>query len=286
MAAYTLAYANCNIDDDVRFRAWVDFISDNLTTMGWAKTADTGQIDTTTVAKPTAGSTAMGYEIRLSNDAFDNVYIKLEYGSGFNAYSKGLWVTLGTGSDGAGAITGEFFARYHFTSITGNGGGTKPGDDFLSGDAGNIRLFCTDDANALYSLGLSITRSHNHAGTDDDETLWVMFWGYSTTTRRWCLGPKGGISTTLGLAGISSIRFSDAVGSGGSNPVYPVQEVNPGVGYVTSKHFKTGWDSLFTHQASYTIDSVVYRAVAGNTTSANMWSTTAPAAMCLLMRYE
>jgi hypothetical protein len=286
MSAYTTAIADITINDNTRFQTWTAWVSSNLTTMGWAKTADTGQIDTSTVSAPGAANTAMGYEIRTSNDAFDDVYLKLEYGSGQNVYSKSYWVTLGTGSDGSGNITGEYFARYQFKSQTAQGGGVKPGDDFLSGDGSTIRLWCTDDANALYSLGLFISRSHNHAGTNDDEALWVMWQGYNNSIRSWVSGPKPGIETSLGRLGISSIRFSDAVGDGSNNPVYPVHEINPYYGVVTSKHFKTGWNSLFTHQSQYTIDSVVYRNVFGNTTGANNWSTTPPAAMCLLMRYD
>jgi hypothetical protein len=286
MATYTQAYANACIDDDTRFQTWTGWVSSSLTSLGWAKTSDTGQINTSTVLAPTAADSSQGYEIRTSNDSFDDIYLKLEYGSGQNTYSKGFWVTLGTGSDGSGNLTGVYFGRYQFQSQLGQGGGTKPGDDFLSGDGSTIRLWCTDDANALYSLGLFISRSHNHAGTNDDQSVWVWWQGYNNSIRCWCSGPKPHIESSLGRLGISSIRFSDAVGDASNNPVYPVTEINPNVGHVTSKHFKVGWDSLFTHQSSYTIDSVTYRNVFGNTTGANNWSTATPASMCLLMRYE
>lgn len=90
------------------FRAWGLAVSGALATCGMVKTADTGQIDWTTVAAPGAGSTFMGYEIWRFNDSLQAtrpIYFKLRYGSGTNSGTPQLELTVGTGSDGAGTLT-------------------------------------------------------------------------------------------------------------------------------------------------------------------------------------
>jgi hypothetical protein len=100
------------------FRAWALEISDALDFVGMAKTADTGQIDLATANRP-AVNTAAGYEVRYLNDALHGsapVVIKIEYGTlSSNAARPAMWVTVGTGSNGAGTITGVILARQQFT---------------------------------------------------------------------------------------------------------------------------------------------------------------------------
>lgn len=124
MATSTLSRAAGNLADDAAFRVWGKWLSDALTTLGWAKTADTGQIDWTTVAKPAGTNTSAGYEIRTSpaQDGYQQLYIKVEWGTGSGATYPSLWVTLGTGSNGSGTLTGVVCTRDQFgatVSVTG-----------------------------------------------------------------------------------------------------------------------------------------------------------------------
>lgn len=99
---------------DASFRAWGSAISTLLDDVGLAKTADTGQINWTTVARPTATNTVAGYEIRVHDSTLGDTYFKIEYrtaGSTTGANAS-LQVTIGTGSDGAGTITGVMFAAF------------------------------------------------------------------------------------------------------------------------------------------------------------------------------
>lgn len=100
-----------------QFRAWGLELSNMLTTIGFIKSADTDQIDWETVTKPAVGVSG-GYEIRYMNDSLHGtapIYCKLEYGTdaGSAAYPA-MWITIGTGSSGAGAITGTVIAREAF----------------------------------------------------------------------------------------------------------------------------------------------------------------------------
>src|SRR5262245_52043536 len=107
-ATTTLILAN---DTDAHFRAWPQWIHDKLSAAGWVQTSDTGQIDLTTVVKPAAVSTSQGYEIWRMADSLQAtfpVFMKLEYGSGASsANNPQIWITLGTGSNGSGTLTGN-----------------------------------------------------------------------------------------------------------------------------------------------------------------------------------
>ena len=98
--------------DDAGFRAWGLELSTELDAF-LPKTADTGQINWSTVTRP-ATNTAAGYEIRRFNDALQAtapILIKIEYGTGANAAFPGVWLTVGTGSNGSGTLTGSITQR-------------------------------------------------------------------------------------------------------------------------------------------------------------------------------
>lgn len=92
------------------YRVWVAEIIAQLLAVGLTQTADTGQVNTATVTKP-AGSTLNAYAIFRFNDtaqATSPVFIKLRFGTGNGtANSPGLNIQVGTGSNGAGTLTGS-----------------------------------------------------------------------------------------------------------------------------------------------------------------------------------
>lgn len=106
------AQDNCGTSD-ANFRAFGSQMS-NYLGMFLRRTADTGQINWTTVLKPSAVWTVVGYEIYAFKDPLQSqqpLFIKIGYGSGavFTNQQMQLQITLGTGTDGAGNLTGQFF---------------------------------------------------------------------------------------------------------------------------------------------------------------------------------
>lgn len=98
---------------DADFRVWGLALSDALTTAGFPKSGDTGQINWATVTRP-GTNTAGGYEIRYLNDSLHGTkpcYVKIEFGTGSNALHPTIWVTAGTGTNGAGTISGVMWTR-------------------------------------------------------------------------------------------------------------------------------------------------------------------------------
>lgn len=96
---------------DAKFRTWGLACSTALQATPLVKTSDTGQINWASVTKPVAINTQAGYEIYRFSDTLQStkpVYIRVGYGSGGTASGNSpcTWVTVGTGTDGAGTITG------------------------------------------------------------------------------------------------------------------------------------------------------------------------------------
>lgn len=119
---------------DAEFRAWVAaLIAEATTGTGyWTQTADTGQINTTTVLAPTAVSQNRGYAIFTSTDGISpTITLKLEFGSGSSAATQlQILVSVGiAGTNGAGTLTSP--------NITQIGSGIR-----LGGEAGATSRNC------------------------------------------------------------------------------------------------------------------------------------------------
>lgn len=92
---------------DVNFRNYCQMWHDNFAASGMVQTADTGQINLSTVAMPSAINQSRGYEVWRFNDSFQAtapIFVKVEYGSSSAVGSLQMWVTVGTSSDGIGSL--------------------------------------------------------------------------------------------------------------------------------------------------------------------------------------
>lgn len=179
-----------NITADADFRAFCQGIHNALLGVGClVQTADTGQINTSTVTRP-GTSTAAGYEIFRFNDALQAtapIFVKIEYGVGAAVDRPALWITTGGSTNGAGTIAGS----------SGGGGRlgvattliAKAAGSFLpavaSGDGGRFSLAFHMEAGSVmsfamtvYFLGVERTRDSTGAYTADG---WVTV-GVSNNT--------------------------------------------------------------------------------------------------------
>ena len=89
---------------------WAERTSNAIASL-LTKTSDTGQIaKPITAARPTGTNQYAGYEIFRFNDAYQAtypIYLKVQYGFGGENGRPTLSIQTGTGSDGAGNITGS-----------------------------------------------------------------------------------------------------------------------------------------------------------------------------------
>ena len=132
------------IGTSVLFRGWVQGIHKALEEVGLVQTSDTGQINTETVENPGSTNTEAGYEIWRFNDvrqATAPVYFKIAYGAGANVNRARLWVTVGTGSDGSGTITG--------TKTINNSGLNNMTMSFTPSESMTGIIHCAHDADVL-----------------------------------------------------------------------------------------------------------------------------------------
>ena len=107
-----------NHTSDAGFVAWITEFSANLRAVGLIPTSDTGQIVLASALRPGLGGVA-GYEIYRMNDTLQStapIFIKFEYGTCPNGSTQAaIWITAGTGSNGAGGITNIFDGRQLFS---------------------------------------------------------------------------------------------------------------------------------------------------------------------------
>jgi hypothetical protein len=126
---------------DATFRLWGKALSDAMQALGVTKTADTGQIDWTTVAAPSSANQYMGYEIRQFTDglqATNPVIIKFEYGSSSTSNQRpGIRITVGHASDGAGNLTGDVSSYFYMAT---NAGNSATGTTYVSSDGGRLNI--------------------------------------------------------------------------------------------------------------------------------------------------
>lgn len=101
------------------FRTWAAEVIAQLLAVGLTQTADTGQINTATVNKP-AINTSAGYAIFRFNDTAQGsspIFMRIEFGTGSATTNPQMWITVGSGTNGAGTINGLALDR---VSVTGD----------------------------------------------------------------------------------------------------------------------------------------------------------------------
>lgn len=149
---------------DAKFRTWGSAVSAAILASGLTQTADTGQINWSTVSKPGATNTKAGYEIWRFNDTLQStkpIYMRLDYGSSnvASGNSPSTWLTVGTGTDGAGTITGVGMAVNQGVSSATSTSNTA---SFVGA------AYSTSSGTATIIAGLTYNGAPVHAG------LWVV----------------------------------------------------------------------------------------------------------------
>jgi hypothetical protein len=162
-------------DSDADFRGWGADLSAKLAAVGLVKTADTGQINWTTVTRPGVNTYA-GYEIWRYPDS--SIFMKWEFGTGSGAASPGVRVQVGTGSNGAGTLTGTLSAAntIFVDRLLASAGTQRQSVMCLSngffGFSGYLGAFDTDREGAFFAV--SRTTDANGAVTSDGACVYWM----------------------------------------------------------------------------------------------------------------
>jgi hypothetical protein len=156
-----------NVTTDALWRTEMQAISTAILAVGLVQTADTGQINFATAVRSGVINTAVGYQIFTFNDTYQGsypCYIKVEYGSGGVATTScSLWITVGTGTNGAGVITPISTSRYQIQCSAATAGTFISG---VSGSTSRLTLgWCTNGGTTVANW-FTVERIQNSAGAD------------------------------------------------------------------------------------------------------------------------
>lgn len=177
-----LSITNDNTSD-ATFRLFGSTISAALAAVGLIRTADTGTINWTTVTRATTPvNTSAGFEIYRFSDtlqATKPVFIKIEYGYGNTTNAACIWVTVGTGTDGAGNLTGQIGTRTQLQQYSGPGGASLR----VSGSTNRFVLATNNTGNACWQM-MSVERSRADDGTESNEGI-ITVYGAQTLPSGW-----------------------------------------------------------------------------------------------------
>jgi len=125
MTTNTFSY-NLDHGTDLSFNQWADRFSQALGDCGLVQTADTGQgtfNGSPLIVKP-AANTIAAYQIWRFNDALATgspqspIFLKFEFGTDSSvATDARVDLTIGTGSDGAGTLTGSTSSTFEINNV-------------------------------------------------------------------------------------------------------------------------------------------------------------------------
>ena len=213
-------------------RATGPAVSNAIQNVGLVKTSDTGQVNWSTVNAPGSANTAAGYEIFRFNDSLQAskpIFIKLEHGTGSGGPGLyALFITIGTGSDGAGNITGILLARTQYANNNYNASVYYPCRITGSTNRLLISLWSTS-----YNLLLNIERTHNSSGGDTDEGV-IFHWSTNNSASGCEYLPFVGTLGTMYAKWNATLPPTGTGAIGNDIKLFPVrawgpQETNPSV---------------------------------------------------------
>ena len=295
MTALTIVQAPDNASA-AGFRLWGSGVDGTFVTLGWVQTSDTGQINWTTVAAPSVANTAMGYSIFRMNDtlqATKPVFIKVEYGGGASPSWPSMWLTIGTGSDGSGTITGISWTRAYIAGYSNITSISYP--SYFSGDSGRYccALF-TGNASNYYQIGFSIERTRDSSGTISNVGLMVCMFPQPNSG----VVPKSQYIPFTGTApsaysAINCVTTNATLGIssfGNTVNLYPIKTWTPGESDPLTNLFMYYYLDLSPYQ-NYSVPiyggtfTYTYKTIPG-WVSGNNYARPNPTNMSLIMRYD
>lgn len=219
-------------------RPHVQFVEALLTAAGWVQTADTGQTAGSAFPAGSGTNISAGYQIWRMADSLQGtapVYVKFEFGTGATTNCLSIWLTIGTGSDGAGNITGTLLARTQTYGVA------TSGSTFSSYGSGTTSRATAwhlhTNATTQTTLMWNIERSKDATGADTTDGIIVNMIGGAVGANHQLYLPFARTARAE-LTNLCTIYNGGALGSllSGSNtgflPTFPIDAsgpVNPGL---------------------------------------------------------
>lgn len=210
---------------DADFRTWGSTISAALATLGLVQTADTGQINWTTVSKPAGTNTAQGYEIWRFADSQQGttpIFLKIEYGSGSAIDRPSIWTSIGSASNGSGTLTGQLSTRVQTAAAASKSAAvTLP--FYASGNSGELILAINvDTATNTFGFLVSVERPKDSTDTTTSEGVLATFNMNGTWTCQYVPGTGSVPATSVTLCSMAPAMWarSAAGANADATPVF------------------------------------------------------------------
>lgn len=185
MTTATASHTTNYVTTDTDYRAWGSAWSAALTAIGLIQTADTGQVNWTTVTIPALNtSTGAPYEVWRFDDALQAtapVFVKFNYARNATGNIR-VVVTVGTGSNGSGTITGALVlnAVYFFGDNTNSANGAPASTTYCSYGTGYLTIISGSGNPCMGAL--VIERTEDSTGTATAEGIFVSMGSSSAST--------------------------------------------------------------------------------------------------------
>jgi hypothetical protein len=214
-----------NVDAD--FRLWGSTINTALAALGLVQTADTGQINWTTVLKPASGNVYQGYEIWRFADSLQAtvpIFFKLEYGSGGSTTNPGMALTVGSSSNGTGTITGQVATRQVFSAS----GSTSVGSvapTLISGSSSEFYLAANLNF-TVATLGFfaSVARLKDATAADTGDGAVMVIIPSSAPFVHQYIPPSGAVPTASVTLPVIAPYFNTRSSAGAAATICPMVE--------------------------------------------------------------
>lgn len=166
------------VDTELAWQSWIAAVSDTLNAV-LTRSADTGQINRAAYPTRPAINNYAGYEVFAFTDtlqATKPVFIKVEYGLGGTTTLPTLRYTIGTGTDGAGTMTGRSYQSVQ--GLSGGGGATfslfSAAEDGYAMFLGGVDpLNTSSDSNQITYFVIERTRDFDGTPNGDGIAWWM-----------------------------------------------------------------------------------------------------------------
>lgn len=247
-----MSTANPNVLFDNRsvgnFRAWAQAMHDSFIAVGLVQTADTGQVNISTMAVPGAINTYAGYEIFRFADtlqATKPIFIKVEYGNGPTSVGAlaAFRISISNNTNGAGSLSGTVVSTAQQIQGQALTADVQPQPAYFCSDLSSL-VFAWPTSTASGGFRPSVVmieRTRNSDGTaNGDGVAFATMQGYGATGSGTAMGDSMAqmlsfLSVTVGpayrwwpIASPNIYSFWDSAGSVGTDiNLFPFSVATP-----------------------------------------------------------
>lgn len=219
---------------DAGFRTWGSELKTKLLAIGLVASSDTGQINWTTVTKPST-NTAAGYEIYYLNDTLHgsaDLYLKFEYGTGSSSTVPGIWLTVGTGSNGSGTLTGQTSTRTLITSGYAPASTSVSYTSYACASEGQANLlFKASSGSSSFPMAtFSLERTCDNSGNMTTTGYRIMYLAGTSTYTMQCVrtaAPAVSYTASTKFGGVVSNGVTASDDGAGNKQIYLHSGIEP-----------------------------------------------------------